>query len=248
MTYMRHLVVWCCLAYMAWPSLVGAANGDTDADGLIDDQEIQIYHTDPYASDTDQDGFLDGAEIQKGYSPHAGKGITLSQHDYDQDGMSDWLEILLQTDLGKSDTDGDGFLDGAELKNNYDPRSAAPRKLPKRITVNLEEQRLRYYWDDRLIDSFSISSGLPKTLTPKGTFAITDKLPVVNYRGVGYNFSNTKWNLRFTGIPPKSLYIHGAWWHSNFGNPMSHGCVNVPYSKMEPLYAWADLGTVVYIE
>ena len=23
------------------------------------------------------------------------------------------------------------------------------------------------------------------------------------------------------------VQLHGAWWHNNFGHPMSHGCVNI---------------------
>ncbi len=36
---------------------------DTDLDGLTDQGEINIFHTDPNNSDTDNDGFLDGTEV-----------------------------------------------------------------------------------------------------------------------------------------------------------------------------------------
>jgi len=36
---------------------------DSDLDGLTDQGEIQIYHTDPKDPDTDGDGILDGAEV-----------------------------------------------------------------------------------------------------------------------------------------------------------------------------------------
>jgi hypothetical protein len=39
---------------------------DTDFDGLTDQGEVQIYHTDPNNPDTDADGFLDGAEVLVG--------------------------------------------------------------------------------------------------------------------------------------------------------------------------------------
>jgi DMSO/TMAO reductase YedYZ heme-binding membrane subunit len=36
---------------------------DSDLDGLTDEGEKQIYHTDPMVADTDGDGYLDGAEV-----------------------------------------------------------------------------------------------------------------------------------------------------------------------------------------
>jgi len=77
---------------------------------------------------------------------------------------------------------------------------------------------------------------------------ILDKVPSKNYGGTGYNFHypNTKWNLHFTTTKYR-YYIHGAYWHDNFGHPMSHGCVNVSYENMEQLYEWADLETKLQI-
>ena len=41
--------------------------------------------------------------------------------DADKDGLDFLQEILNGTDPNKADTDGDGFLDGAEVKGNFDP-------------------------------------------------------------------------------------------------------------------------------
>lgn len=41
----------------------GADNGDTDADGLTDEDEIGIYGTNPLSADTDGDGFTDYEEL-----------------------------------------------------------------------------------------------------------------------------------------------------------------------------------------
>jgi lipoprotein-anchoring transpeptidase ErfK/SrfK len=79
--------------------------------------------------------------------------------------------------------------------------------------------------------------------TPTGTFQVQQKIPVKLYQGPGYYLPNTKWNLEF--LP--GYYIHGAYWHNNFGHPMSHGCVNVSYQNMEALYDWAEFGTQVII-
>lgn len=42
---------------------------DSDLDGLTDQAEIQIYHTNPRNPDTDSDGVMDGAEIIKNTDP-----------------------------------------------------------------------------------------------------------------------------------------------------------------------------------
>jgi lipoprotein-anchoring transpeptidase ErfK/SrfK len=41
--------------------------------------------------------------------------------------------------------------------------------------------------------------------------------------------------------------LHGTYWHSNFGTPMSHGCINLTIPDAEWLYYWADVGTLVNI-
>ncbi|MCD6030113.1 MAG: ErfK/YbiS/YcfS/YnhG family protein, partial [Thermomicrobiales bacterium] len=41
--------------------------------------------------------------------------------------------------------------------------------------------------------------------------------------------------------------LHGTYWHSNFGMPMSHGCVNLPMDVAEWMYRWAPEGTPVTV-
>jgi hypothetical protein len=33
--------------------------------------------------------------------------------------------------------------------------------------------------------------------------------------------------------------IHGAYWHNNFGHPMSHGCINMKPEEAGVLFEWA---------
>jgi hypothetical protein len=51
-------------AYEYTPSLY-----DTDSDGLVDGDEINVHHTNPTLTDSDGDGMLDGVEVSLGYDP-----------------------------------------------------------------------------------------------------------------------------------------------------------------------------------
>ncbi len=65
---------------------------DTDKDGLADQDEINIYHTNPNNADTDSDGLNDGAEVNVwGSNPN------------------------------KADTNGDGINDGDSVKQEINP-------------------------------------------------------------------------------------------------------------------------------
>ncbi len=47
---------------------------DTDADGLNDWDELNLYKTSPYLADSDSDSFSDKAEIESGNDPNCPKG------------------------------------------------------------------------------------------------------------------------------------------------------------------------------
>lgn len=202
------------------------------------------------AVDTDGDGYTDDIELQNGYSPWRGEGKLLREVDSDEDGLWDDWEIALKTDYLNPDTDGDGYKDGQEVLFGYDPKMAGGGKLEKRIEVNIQSQKLAYFLGSVKLDEFLISSGLPRTPTPKGTFIVLEKRPLVHYKGPGYDYPKTKWNLVFKRGRGYNYYIHGAYWHNKFGAVQSAGCVNVPYeySYMGRLYDWAEVGTKVIIK
>lgn len=227
----------------------GQAVLDSDGDGLSDHDELNVYFTDHQNIDTDGDGYNDKAELDAGYSPRHGEGKKLMQVDSDKDYLNDKWELILGTGLMNPDSDGDLYLDGTEVAASFDPLDKRPVTREKLIKVSIPNQRLEYFFGDKLFGSFPISGGLASMPTPKGEFKILDKVPSKDYGGVGYNFSypNTKWNLHFT-TDYWRYYIHGAYWHDNFGQPMSHGCVNVDYENMESLYWFAQYDTKVIIE
>lgn len=120
----------------------------------------------------------------------------------------------------------------------------------KYIVVDLSEQRLRAYENGTEVNAFLVSTGKRGFPTPVGKTEITAKIPVMTYAwnyGAGnrnnYYLPGVKWNLRFR----KHYYIHSAYWHNNFGHPMSHGCVNTSVKDAEWIYGWAEVGTTVEI-
>jgi lipoprotein-anchoring transpeptidase ErfK/SrfK len=181
-------------------------------------------------------------------APADTKNVKIAVIDTDKDYLSDAWEKIIGTDSADPDSDGDKFLDGTEVKAGFDPLSQENKTVPKTIKVDLKTQHLWYYFGDKLLADFPISSGLRSTPTPKGEFTVLDKVLFKRYGGPGYNFDfpNTKWNLHFA-TKKLRYYIHGAYWHNKFGRPMSHGCVNVSYANMETLYWFAQTGTKVII-
>jgi hypothetical protein len=116
----------------------------------------------------------------------------------------------------------------------------------KRIEVNLTNQTLYAYQNDQLAFSFPVSTGkwFP---TPTGTFHIWTKLRYTRMAGgVGadaYDLPNVPFVMFFYNDQVgkgRGFSLHGAYWHNNFGHPMSHGCVNISPANAEKLYDWAD--------
>ncbi len=241
-------IVLACGVFFVGVTTVFAAEIDTDSDGLNDVEERTIYFTDYLNPDTDGDGYNDGLEIQYGYSPRHGGDKKLVEVDSDKDHLNDSWELKLGTGLLDPDSDNDLYLDGTEVAASYHPLDAESVKMEKLIAVDLTKQELTYSMDGIVLENFTISSGLPATPTPTGEFMVLDKVPSKTFGGNGFGFyyPNTKWNLHFT-TDYWRYYIHGVYWHDNFGQPMSSGCVNVDYDRMERLYWWAQYGTKVAI-
>lgn len=111
------------------------------------------------------------------------------------------------------------------------------------IEVNLTNQTLTAWQGDTVVMHTSVSTGTYRTPTVTGRYAINTKLSSQRMIGPGYDLPGVPWVMYFYG----GYAIHGAYWHNNFGVPMSHGCVNMRPGEAEMLYAWADYGTEVYV-
>jgi len=68
------------LIFSRYSSIAWASDKiDSDGDGLSDEEEINIYHTDPHNGDTDGDGYTDGEEIKNNYNPLSNDIIKLTK-------------------------------------------------------------------------------------------------------------------------------------------------------------------------
>jgi lipoprotein-anchoring transpeptidase ErfK/SrfK len=106
----------------------------------------------------------------------------------------------------------------------------------KWIEVDLTAQRLiAYEGTTPLLDTL-VSTGLRNTPTLQGQFRIYHKLLSTTMNGPGYQLPNVPYTMYFY----KSYGLHGTYWHDNFGQPMSHGCVNLKTAEAKWLFDWSE--------
>ncbi|MBB6391198.1 L,D-transpeptidase family protein [Microbacterium thalassium] len=121
----------------------------------------------------------------------------------------------------------------------------------RRIDVNLSTQTTTLYQNGKVYRSWAISSGLPATPTPTGNFRVFAHTAIQDLGALCYDPTRTDsyctedvpW---LTWFAP-DIAFHGAYWHNNFGNQMSHGCVNMPINVAKFVYDWAPIGTEVSV-
>jgi lipoprotein-anchoring transpeptidase ErfK/SrfK len=102
--------------------------------------------------------------------------------------------------------------------------------------VDLTQQQLTAYQGNTPVFEATVSTGLPNTPTVVGQFRIYWKLSAVDMAGPGYYLPDVPYTMYFHG----GYALHGTYWHSSFGQPMSHGCVNLRTEDAAWLFEWAD--------
>ncbi|MBX3011883.1 MAG: L,D-transpeptidase [Caldilineaceae bacterium] len=129
---------------------------------------------------------------------------------------------------------------GPTIKVGEKGEYTIPPTTGKWIDVDLSEQRVVAYEGTQAIRTFVVSTGLPATPTVQGEFRIRMKVRTQTMSGGSpqygyYNIPNVEWVQYFHG----DYAFHGTYWHNNFGQPMSHGCVNMTNEDAEWLFYWA---------
>ena len=121
----------------------------------------------------------------------------------------------------------------------------------KEIVVSISTESLWAYEDGQMVLSTYVSTGVgdvPETVTPLGYHQILSKYDLQTMEGTisetYYRVPDVPWVMYFDDL---GNALHGTYWHSNFGTPMSHGCVNLPLDVAEWMYGWAPIGTPVTV-
>lgn len=128
---------------------------DTDGDGLSDYLEIYVLATDPTKIDSNDDGISDAEDDADGDGltniQEVNLGTNLIVADTDHDGLSDYDEVYTYDGLDplNPDVDGDGILDGDEIRFCLNPLDPSDAALLSSINQVLSEER----YDESLLEN-----------------------------------------------------------------------------------------------
>lgn len=116
---------------------------------------------------------------------------------------------------------------------------------PKWVDVTLSTQTMIAYEGQTPVFTAKVSSGVPRHPTVEGIYRVYAKYTSTRMKGgegaEHYDIPNVPYTMYFYA----DYALHGAFWHNNFGHPMSHGCVNLPVDVSTWLFNWAPIGTLV---
>lgn len=114
------------------------------------------------------------------------------------------------------------------------------------IRVDLGNQQVIAYQGESPLRAFVVSTGLPIYQTVTGEFRIRMKVSEQTMSGADFFLPGVKWVQYFYS----EYAFHSTYWHSDFGVPKSHGCINMTNADAKWLFDWAgptwDQETVWY--
>ena len=220
-------------------------------------QELHIWVSDSAAATTGSDrpgpGTAASPEARQQYIVQ--RGEYLSQIGYKL-GIS-WVAIAELNGLANAhalypgmtlvipnSSDLASYQAGLLNYHNFDINHPGARVGTGRELVVVLHTQMAYAYEDGILKRRAVvSTGLPATPTVQGDFAIYNKTREQTMTGPGYDLDNVEWVMYFY----KGYGLHGTWWHNNFGQPMSHGCVNMTNTDAKWFYDFASIGTPVHV-
>jgi hypothetical protein len=124
----------------------------------------------------------------------------------------------------------------------------SPDAEEKHVVINITSQTLSCFEGKTEVYYVRISSGalfnskgerVDVWATPIGTFPIWRKLISLHMSGGttggGWDLPGIGWTSLFVG---SGVAIHSTFWHNNFGEPMSRGCVNARPEDAKWVFRW----------
>lgn len=144
---------------------------------------------------------------------------------------------------------GDIFWGPGEAFRQITPEEMEP------ISPEVEDKRIivRRHWHEQILSCYEgntevyycrVSTGTALDSTPLSApgspgFAIWRKLYSLQMSGgtseEGWQLPGIGWTALFHG---DGISTHSTWWHNNFGEPMSHGCVNLAPEDAKWIFRW----------
>jgi hypothetical protein len=125
-----------------------------------------------------------------------------------------------------------------------------PEVENKRIVVHIGHQTMSCYEGKQEVHFAFVSTGItadmygtptPQWETPLGVRPIWRKMISVHMSGGstggGYDLPGVSWTSLFEG---NGVAIHSTFWHNNFGEQMSHGCVNAAPDDAKWVFRWTN--------
>ncbi|MCK6584627.1 MAG: L,D-transpeptidase family protein [Anaerolineales bacterium] len=126
--------------------------------------------------------------------------------------------------------------------SELDPLSPEAPEENKYIYVDLENQFVTVFEDEKPVLAARASTGDKGTETPVGEFRTYHKGPSIHMTNQGdgsentYHLPGVPWVSFFTGT---GVAFHGTYWHNNYGRPSSRGCVNLTPGDAKFIYRWS---------
>jgi lipoprotein-anchoring transpeptidase ErfK/SrfK len=117
----------------------------------------------------------------------------------------------------------------------------SPGVPEKRIEVDLTRQRLVAYEGSLPVFATRIATGSFPGSTPIGEYRVERKQPsrhmANDFDGDDFDLPGVPWVcfISWTGVS-----LHGTYWHNNYGQPQSHGCINLKPEAALWVYRWTD--------
>jgi hypothetical protein len=196
------------VAYQPWAT----GSVDTDGDGISDEDEINVYGTDPNKADTDGDGLSDFDEVFI-------YGTDPLNSDTGGDGISDGDEVAFWGENWNADADGDGIInlldwdsdndgysDGVEKAQGTDP--ADDTSYPEVIVYEDAQDGLTLGWQisDALPAGALVTNIFDNTLQSYVIHlsgdGLLDSFRLYTEEGADWNNANHKvisWTMNFSG-------------------------------------------------
>ncbi|KAF0107934.1 MAG: hypothetical protein FD146_1232 [Anaerolineaceae bacterium] len=109
----------------------------------------------------------------------------------------------------------------------------------KKVVVNRTYQTLSCFEGDKEVYFCRVSTGVKDEYTPVGEYITGRKAVSIHMAGgtvdEGFDTPGVSWTTLFSGA---GLAIHAAFWHNQFGEKRSHGCVNCKPEDAKWIFRW----------